>query len=279
MRLFGARLAPIVALVVIAGCAQLKEIREFAEQGAQLAAYTAIVDDDLQSFDRRGELTREDLRPSVAEEKEKRKALRERLLAMHGAIELYMQTIGQLAADKTVDYGAELKSLTGNLQKLGALDDAEVNAFNKVAGLIARAITDGYRQRELRHMIREAQPHLLVLLKSVRTFVEKDYAENTLALEANALRSFYTPIIGSARENKESAALELAQAMYAEKQKPIRQRQDNARAFVAVVDGIAAGHTVLYENADAIDTKLVLDTIREYAKQIKEARRLLRDLS
>jgi hypothetical protein len=164
-RVLASTLAAICATVMLGGCAgnpRLHQAREFAAESAKLGGYA-----DLTQRFRDSYLREQPYLTSAADQRERQEDARRRaaypdLMAIHEAVQLYMQTLGKLADGEAFDLKEPLKAMGGSIKAWPdtGLTDRHVNAYSGLARLLARAVSNPYQERTVQAMVRDGGEEL-----------------------------------------------------------------------------------------------------------------------
>lgn len=175
-RFFASSLAALlilVAMAVLSGCAgnpRLQEAREFAAGSAKLGGYADLTQRFRDTYQRE-----QPYLSAAADQRERaadamRRAAYPDLIAIHEAVQLYMQTLGKLADGEQFDLKEPLKAMGSGIKAWPdtGLSDRHVNAYTGLARLLARAATGSYQERALQSMVRDGEEQLQTLLEAMQ---------------------------------------------------------------------------------------------------------------
>jgi hypothetical protein len=184
-----------------------------------------------------------------------------------------------------------------------ALDDAQIQALGGITKLLARAVTDRYRQNKLNQVITEANTPLQTLIAAQIKFV--NIYIKTLDAEKQSIDRYYGDVILSALDENLRNAKDVDKAVIATKKKAldnhygdiimneikdptqqgvlillrddmqqksveISKKQESARDYIDILKTIGAGHQKLFEERNKLKSALLLATIKNYASQIND---------
>ncbi|WP_377704800.1 hypothetical protein [Pseudoduganella sp. UC29_71] len=259
--------------LLLAGCANLGAIQEFAKTSADSAAYTKLTDEYINSPDTSKRYTLE----SEAEKRAaldalalQRKPQAARLLLMHQALASYMTTLGELAADDLPEADTELDGMFDAAAKANYIDESTGAPLRSLTKVLAEAALNGYRQRELNKVIAAANAPLQQLIAHQLTIME-GYRES-LAVERAMQVSHQRVLSAMAREKaSEPVAAELIWERSKLTAAQFAQREQALPKYVDTLKQIAAGHQALYDNRDQLSSKEVAAQIKRYTKRIRAA--------
>lgn len=303
------RLTAVCLLVVaVSGCANLSAIREFASLSAGTAGYTTTTKEYIESPVQLERYTLEtdtnritDLRASATA----RKAQEAKLLALQTSVAQYMTALAQLSADELISYSAEFNAFTKQATDAKLFSESEAKSVSALAGLISKAITDGYRQRKLRDVIREANGPLQDVITALREttklyagaqandalYVRQYYSnlmdETRMSCQAHdALMRLYDPIrsqsapvtraeidklLADARSACQTPLLQQLRGESRDAIAGIEQKQKKAAQFDESLDRIGKAHGLLYENLDKLPSDEIRRQIGYYSQELKVA--------
>jgi hypothetical protein len=265
-----AAVPPFFILVLsLAGCADLKAVREFGGQSARLAGYTELTIRFRDTYEReRPYLTGEADR--LARENDKRRqAAYEDLVSIHQTVSWYMKTLAKLAGDDTFDLSKGVGAMATGIKAwpdLG-IEKTQVDAVSNLAKVAASQITSAAQQHAVRRMIREGDPPLQITIEKMVTLVRlyRETHEN----EKKTVLGFLDVEIPFADSPKErllaALAVSHAQSKAAEYRLQDQKYVDTEKGLAA----IAEGHRQLYEHLDDLSSEQVASMVLRLAKDIE----------
>jgi len=262
------RALPLLAgfALLATACADLSGIQRFAATSARSAEYTQLIEVYVTSAAHVARYAPEDRRTVLAEQKKLREAQRERLLALHLAVEEYMRALARLASDEVVDYDAQYDALGKAAQNANFADDAEAKAVKKVGGVLTRAVADGYRQKKLREIIGDANEPLQVILGRLRA-IAASIADETENLEKKAHQYYQTAI----RESRQAGTEALLAGWQYRDEQEIAGLRRSAETYGDALRAISEGHQALYDNRDELDTAEIRRQLTRHARDMRSA--------
>lgn len=259
-------------LAALAGCAaspRLQEARDFATDAARLGGYADLSERFRDTYTReRPYLTaaadsRE--RPADAE----RRAAFADVMAIHGAVAHYMRTLGQLAGADQFSLDAPLKALGGGIKAWpdAGLDDRHVNAYTGLARVLARAATAREQENAVRHMVREAEPHVQLLLDAMQRLLRyyDKSSDNERAIVLGML-DVEIPFADTPRDRLLAALARAHRQARAQEYRLAGLRHTLAIKHVAA---IAAAHTALLQRLEQPDEPAATTTLRQAAGALR----------
>ena len=165
------RVAALALSVALVGCANLKEVSNFASESAKFSAYTELTTRYRDTYERErpyfpGPKAEADAKVTD----EQRKHAYQDLLKIHQAVGVYMKTLAVLAGDTTFDLSKEMKSLSAGIKPhpVGRITEKHVGAFSR----ITKIVTSAYQHKAVREMLKDGDPHLQILLDGMMTLVD-----------------------------------------------------------------------------------------------------------
>ncbi|CAN7455968.1 hypothetical protein LJR289_003003 [Pseudoduganella sp. LjRoot289] len=178
-RFFASSLAALLillAMAVLGGCAgnpRLQEAREFAAGSVKLGGYADLTQRFRDTYQRE-----QPYLSAAADQRERaadaaRRAAYPDLIAIHEAVQLYMQALGQLADGTQFDLKEPIKAMGAGIKAWPdtGLSDRHVNAYSGLARLLARAATNGYQERAVHSMVRDGDEQLQALLEAMQNLL------------------------------------------------------------------------------------------------------------
>ena len=199
-----------------------------------------------------------------------------RLVAAHRVLIRYLEALSRLSAGDLVVYDKPLDQLAGTLSRTDVFDEDGVRAVKGISEVLMEAASGGWRRKQLGVFIDKANPDIQALAAALRGIVGRDY-EQLLDDEAEAARKFYLGKIKNHRD-KEPLTAVLVFEKWREEKDVIESRKDAARAYVKVLEKIAAGHQDLYDHRDELSSKEAKKLVMGNVASIEELVKNVRDL-
>lgn len=255
--------------MLLFGCANLKEIQDFAGQSAKLSGYTELTTRFRDTYYREQPYLSGDADRLAQENDAQRKAAYQDLLTVHQSVTVYMQTLATLAGDESFDLSPGIDSLSSGIKAhpdLG-IDRAQVDAISGLAKAISKWGTSSYQQRALRGFIKEGNEPLQTTLAGMERLI--DYYQKTNDNEWKTIKgllelellftdqpeSKLLATLARAHTQTKAAEYQLASKKYLEAKKGIQT--------------IANGHQLLVENLDKLSKQEVKDSLRQFSKDVR----------
>jgi hypothetical protein len=278
-------LAVSVLQLVAVGCSSPSAVRRYASVSAVAGEkFSPVADDLCGSCQRREryhllghwESDLDSLDERTAEACEEYARAEPHLVAAHRVLTRYLTALGRLSAGDLVTYDKPLDKLAGTLTQTDIFGEDGINAVKGISEVLMEAVSGGWRRKQLGAVIEKTNPDIQSLTAVLREIVEKDY-EQLLESEAEAARKFY---LGELREHGEEEPLTavLVYDKWSQEDGVIETRKDAARAYVKVLERIAAGHQNLYDHRNELSSKEVRRLVLGHVTSIEELVRSVRDL-
>ncbi len=290
----------LVLALVSNGCVQLKEIRAFAATAGDVGDRFPILARDLYDsclsqqryivaqkndfrIDRFADLNNDD-NPLMAEGLKLCKLYKDeqnRLIKANGTLVNYMKSMGDLAADDLTNFDKSIEGFGGALTEATLLTEAESSAVTKLASLLSRIVTEGYRRKKLKSVIKDTNPDVQLLTSALSRIVNRNYVQQ-LRNEQEAMKSYYRELAAqSVRFNRLLAdnarggadinnpvPLDDLKTKYETKNAAIKAKINGAEAYAKILGSVAKGHQELHDNADKLRSRTVLTAALAHAKTI-----------
>ena len=256
----------LILLGLTQGCVDLKPIQDFANISAESAEYTALVDNYVEFPNRQKRYQPTDRHAQLDAMAQDRLTQKAELLLRHNIIEEYMEALGKLAADEIVDQSEELSQLTTNLQNQAGTDPPETEAFGKIVGILTKAVSDGWRKRQLQELIEQSNDPLQIILKSLKQIVVDGFGGDDQN-EQFAIQTYYQTKIAQSNDPAGIAALKEWQEL---RTAALADHTRTLHIYAALLDEISEGHQKLFDARKDLGTKLVLQQIQQSVKELKD---------
>lgn len=269
-----AMLAVVLLVGSLAGCANLGAIRSYAEKSSSISGYTKLVNDYVNAPKESAPYLPAAQQAQLAEAIKSSSELKEALIARHKIIQSYMESLGRLASDETVVYDKEITSLGKAIQDNKFMTQTDATAFTELAKLIAKALTDYWRQKELKSLIKRANQPVQTLIASMRSVVDKNYV-NALNTEERAIKGYYDDILA---DSKDPAGKEALKEIKNQRLAVIEIRRKEIVIYSKALSDIGGGHQELFKNLEQLDAKAVLDQMVTYARYLQNAKNALESM-
>lgn len=305
-----ALVSQLICVLLLVGCANLQAIRQFAQSSTNAETYKTIVADFAEIPDREKYYSPTEQHDAYDAKKKRRDSEHEALLNIQRVIAEYMKALEELADDELVSFDKSVDSLTEGMKGLGVLNDSELQAFSSITKLLTRAMTDGYRQRQLKLIITKSNHHFKILISCQMKLI--NIYINNLSAEKTSIDSYYGDVIVSSMHQKEIKSkhselkrdnkVKMSGRKYGdiiineitnpyqvgiliivrdnmnEKLDTISKKQANAKNYIDILKAISEGHQKLFDGRDDLKSSELLANIRGYSKYITEMINNIRSL-
>jgi hypothetical protein len=259
-------------IMALAGCANLKEVRDYAGESAKLSAYTELTTRFRDTYEREQPYLSGEADRLAQENDKRRRAAYEDLLKIHQRVSLYMQTLATLAGEDTFDLSKEIDSLAGGIKSYPdfGIDKKQVDAMSNIAKVITKWITSSYQERAVRDMIKEGDAYLQTTLEGMEALVH--YYKKTNENERKTVLGFFEVEIPFADTPKDKLLATLARVHVQSKTSEYKNAQLKYEEAEKGIKSIADGHKKLLENIDKLSSEEVKALISKFAKDIQAIR-------
>jgi len=289
----------IIALTANA-CVDLSEVREFARRASEIGdRFPVLARDFFDScmnqqrlivaqkadfrVDKFGDLN-DDNSPLLADGLELCKPFKDerpRLIRANRTLVVYMKTLGDLAANDLTSFDRSFADMGSALASAGILSGAASTAVTHLAAFITHIATEGYRRKQLKEVIKTANPDIQILTEALRRMVLQNYIAQ-LENEQVALKEYYRKMgresvlfnralvgnLPNGGDLSNPAPLDDMKDRYELKNAGINNRIAGAQAYAEVLKLTAEGHQKLTDNADKLKTRQFLREMASYAMTI-----------
>jgi hypothetical protein len=267
-----------VAAAALACCTDLGAVREFAEQSAEVTRYKAVPADLAATLVRKGRLSDPAYDPDGDPVLAERRALMDEVGAAQEVLTAYMRALGDLASDTLVDYGEGVRSVADVLATAEAIDPDTASAAQRVAAVVVNAAANGWRQAQLRAIVRDTNADVQTVIGGLRTILTD---AGTLAYtgEAAAIEDYFNePLAATGATPGRNPAAALLNLERIERLDALAARRALLDEYTALLGKVAAGHDVLAKAGDALSKKETLARVHAIAVDLHEVIRGLEDL-
>jgi hypothetical protein len=272
------RIFVLLLIMVLAGCANLKEVKDYAGESAKLSAYTELTTRFRDTYEREQPYLFGEADQQAQDNDKRRKAAYEDLLKIHQRVSLYMQTLAVLAGENAFDLSKQIDSLSGGIKAYPdfGINDKHVDAFSNISKVIVKWITSSYQEHAVRDMIKEGDAHLQTTLQGMEALVRcyKKTNEN----ERKTVLGFFDVEIPFADSPKDRLLTVLARAHVQSRTLEYKNIELKYNEAEKGIKSIADGHRKLLENIDKLSNEEVKTMINNFAKDIKTIRENLQKI-
>ena len=262
----------LLLTLALAGCANLKEVRDYAGEAAKLSAYTELTTRFRDTYEREQPYLSGEADRLAQENDKKRKAAYADLLKIHQRVSLYMQTLARLAGEDAFDLTPEIGSLASGIKAYPDLgiEAKHVDAIANIAKVITQWLTSSYQEHAVRSMIKEGDADLQATLEGMTALVR--YYKKTNDNEKKTVLGFFEMEIPYADALKDRLLATLARAHVQSKTAEYKNTELKYADAEEGIKSIAEGHKRLLENIDKLSHAEVKGMIGKFAKDIKAMR-------
>ncbi|GGB99176.1 hypothetical protein GCM10011352_26690 [Marinobacterium zhoushanense] len=263
----------LLLTLTLTGCANLKEVREYAGESAKFSAYTELTERFRDTYYREQPYLTGEAERLAQVNDIKRKAAYDDLLTIHQRVALYMQTLARLSGEDTFDLSGNLDSLAGGIKEhpdLG-IDKQQVDAIADLANVVTRWATASQQQRAVREMIKAGDAPLQTTLQGMKRLVR--YYRASHENEKRTVLGFFEVELPYVEDPEHRLLATLARAHLQAKEAEYQAVQPQYEAAAQGIERIAEGHRKLLENIDDLTSQAVRDSIKRFAKDIKAIRK------
>ena len=254
------------------GCANLKEVRDYADESAKLSAYTELTTRFRDTYQREQPYLSGEADHLAQDNDKRRQAAYADLLKIHQKVTLYMQTLAILAGEDTFDLSPQIDSLSSGIKvhpELG-IDAQHVDAATNISKVITTWLTSSYQKQAVGNMIEEGDPSLQKMLDAMTTLIR--YYRKTNENEKKTVLGFFEMEIPFADTPKDRLLVTLAQAHVQAKTIEYNNAQLKYDEAEKGIKSIAEGHRKLLENRNTLSTDEVKAMIIRLTQDIKTIR-------
>jgi hypothetical protein len=264
--------AVLILTNALISCANLKEIRDYADESAKFSAYIELTTRFRDTYDREQPYLYDEAAQLAQDNDKRRKAAYEDLLKIQNTISLYMQTLAKLAGEDTMDLSNEIDSVTKGVKAYPdfGINEKQVDAISNISKVISKWITSSYQERAIRDMIKEADADLQTTLAGMLSLVH--YYKETNENENKTILGFFEVEIPFADSSKDKLLATLARAHLQSKTYEYKIAELKYDEAEKGIKRIAEGHKKLFENIDKLSKAEVKNMISKAAKDIKVIR-------
>lgn len=177
----------------------------------------------------------------------------------------YLSALGKLASDGAAGYPKAFESIGASFKDAG-LDVHLQNAgtaAGKLAEVLANAITEGYRKRQVAKLIDNGDQYVQALTTGLAQIVDGGYKQ-LLDNESAALESYYQTALVNHSAQEPLTAILITKS-WREDAAAVQVRISAANAYGKLMKSIAAAHAKLKKEDKHLDSK---DLIKELAPEL-----------
>jgi hypothetical protein len=263
--------AALLAAFALAGCVNLKEVRDYAGQSSQLAAYDDVTARWLQTHQRESGFV---IGPAVDASKKEdadRQATRDDLARIHRTVADYFVIMAKLAGDDTLSVTSNVDGLSQKVKAANflALDDTHVDAYASVAKIVSNWISGAYQQREVARYIETGNAPIRTILQGMNNIVGAYIG----TFRNEKARAGYLQL-AQGKTDQDQIVRTLARIEYARIASNIDLSIQKAQALRDAIKSISDGHQKLYDarnNLSGSDVRAALQKLNAEIRSLKQS--------
>jgi len=262
----------LLLIIVLTGCADLKAVRNYADESARFSAYTELTTRFRDTYEREKPYLSGEAERLAVENDKKRKDIYKDLLSIHNGISTYMKTLAVLAGEDSFDISKDIDSLADAIRKNPefGLDEKHVDAYANITKIAGKWMTSAKQQKAVREMIIEGDPHLQKLLDGMLTLVR--YYRTTSDNEQKSVSGLLDVGIAFTDDPKDQLLATLARVHKQSKDNEYEMFAQKYNAAEEGIKNIADGHKELLKNVNDLSSREAKDIIDKFAKDIRAIR-------
>ena len=265
--------------LLLGGCANLQEVREYAGESARLADYRELTTHFRDTYAREAPYLSGPALAAAKVNDSKRQAAYDDLLQVHDTVARYMMTLATLAGADTFDLSRGIDPITKQLKahpEFG-LDAKHVDALARVTKILADWTTSYYQQRAVKDMVRAGEAPIQTSLEGMASLL-RIYRKTHDNERKQVLGLFETEFALAQVQPKDPLLMALAKVHYEKKSAEFAAMDRRFDAADQAVRDIAEGHAQLYRNLDDLSAKQLKDGLATLAKNLKSLRQQIQTL-
>ena len=169
-------------------------------------------------------------------------------MTLYNSLRAYFSALGALANDEVTSYNFDPlnKALTENLASAGGkmveVTPEQVSSYSKIASLLLKATTEGYRKKKLKDFVNEGNAPVKILLAGFQQILQNNL-RGELNFKKERLYTFYNEIVldeSSSIYERRKATLE-----YYAQTDEVSNKKQQIEALVSSLKKVAEGHDAL----------------------------------
>lgn len=273
MRLIAALLFALLCSNLLAGCASQQPsqaVSDFAAEAAKLGEFSALTTRYRDTYQRE-----QPYLTAAADARERpvdagrRGAAADFASVGHG-VALYMQTLARLADGGTYDFSPQIKDTATAIKAWpdSGLNSGHVNAYSRLAQLLARVATRPYQEKAVRQLLTEggaaAQDLLDAMIVLVRNYDNSNDDERKIVL------GYFEAAIPFADTPKDRLLSTLAKAHQQDKTAEYSVAGRRYALLQTRLATIAQGHRQLLADTEHLDDGTTQAALRQGAVQLRD---------
>jgi len=266
------RIVWVVLAIGLAGCVNLKEVRDYAGESAQLTSYT----DATNRWETTSDRTNLVLPPKDREPPDKgRKAAATELRKIHETVSTYFDVMAKLAGDDSFAIGSNIDRLGKSIKEspLVHVDSKQVDAYADLIKVLSSIVLSGYQQHEIKSYLERGNAPIQTLLAGMNITLN-DY---DAALESERQSLGFLVLVNRKTPQDEIIA-SLASIEHARLLAEVDSAAKQIKALHAALAKIAEGHQQLYDHRDSLSAESLRATLMQLNSDLASVRKDLKTL-
>ena len=260
------RYASLILAAVLTACVNLKEVREYSAQAAQLTSYPELTQRWVDTYPRsRHYMNEREIVQGKAEDAGRREVHQD-ALKIHETVALYFAVLGKLAGDDTFSVSSNLDDLSKQIRtsKVLGIEQKQVDAYTNIVKVVSTWMVGAYQQQQVARMIEQGNASLQTLLEAMR-YMARIYA-GTLRNERSAADNLL--LVAKTGPQDRIIAM-LASAEHARISSELNAAEKRLKALDAALVKIAGAHQKLYDSRGDIDRAELQAFLKSINKDLK----------
>jgi hypothetical protein len=190
-------------------------------------------------------------------------------LILYNSVLNYFSGLEKITDDEIVSHNLEklVETISGeNLQDFVNLDDKQKTAFSKLGTLLFRAFTDGYRKEKVKEFVKDADPHIEIIIDALSDNVSK-LKLSPLKTIKDSYEQLYSDLTKDSLGSKYDKIN--AYKEYLDQLRKIRVIEKKVDTYIKSLAKIKEGHKKLASNIDQLKKDQVKNQLIEFTTIIK----------
>ncbi len=188
---------------------------------------------------------------------------------IYTALNEYFHSLSNIANNKLTRYHTEGLSNTLSSNNIGPiiLNPEDVDAYSKLSTIILRAFSDGYRRKEIKKYVVQADESIQILLKYLDLNISGNL-KGKLEVQKAMVKNYYFDLVNS----KKLSVYERTKFAedYFKTIKNIENKQAALDDYSNILKGIILSHASLKENIDKLSNAEIKNLLSNYDSQIQK---------
>lgn len=265
-------IAALACALMMSGCAtrgvSLQEVREFASASGKLAGFADLSTRFRTTYQRELPYLTPAADQLARENDARRAAVYQDFISAQKTLQLYMQTLGQLAGEDRYDLSPRLDELGDGLRANAEtrVEKRHVTAYMGLTRLVTRVLLSNYQARSVQDMVRDGDPHVQALLQAMHALLR--YYAKTNENEKKTVLGMFDIEIPFSVQPRDRMLVTLAKVHYTSKLAEYRLIEKRYALAQEGLDKIALGHRKLRENINDLHGAEVRKYLEAIAKDL-----------